>query len=290
MKKIFSIMAAAVIALTFASCNNQGGQGGATSFKITVDEVTFNSAHVAVVPADTTVTYYWDVFPAEAIAQMTDDSLANYVKEYLDYLVEYYKYFGYDVKLSDLLYKGADDYDFTGLDAETDYIAFALQMKEDGTPVGKATKKDFRTTKMEIVGHETIALTGVYDDEVAAQGWYQIMAFTADSSIYISLSPDPVSSLTQAITFDMLDLEWSYLRDYVAYEQYELVDANYTASLNGDILTATGKLVASNAIEYTFTAVCEPYVEEEGAPAKAPKKGIAPAYKLSSKALKGLKK
>lgn len=292
MKKIFSVMmAAALVAFSMTSCKkdkNEPEQGGETAaFKIEVSNITATGATVAVTPADTTITYYWDIVDAATAAKFADDAaVAAYYKEYFDYVIQMYQYYyGQTLTYADLLLKGANSYTYESLEANTEYVVIAIALDENVAAKGASVKKSFKTPDIEIVGHETLVMTGVYDDEIAEEGWYQIMAYSTDSTRYISLSPDPVESLTQAISFDDLDLDWSYI--YVGTTKYSLIDANYTASLEGDVLTATGTLVAENGIEYQFTATCVPYVaaEEEAAPAKK-----VAAKKLIKKAPKAFRK
>ena len=245
------------------------------TFEIAASDITFSGATISVTPSNNEATYYWNVFEAAEIAQMSDADLCTNIKDNIEYTIEYYAYFGYDVTFEDFLSKGPDAYEYDDLNPNTEYTVVAVAMGTLGTTNGAVAKYNFSTPEVEVLAQETVEFTGVYDDEVAEEGWYQIMAYNADSTLYISLSPDPVESLTQAITFEDLDADWSYI--YVGENKLALADAAYTAELNGDTLTATGKFLAMNGTEYTFTAVCEPYVaaEYDYAPAKLAKKAQA---------------
>jgi hypothetical protein len=75
MKKFFSIVAAAVIALSFASCNPNEGGVQSKSLKIVVSDVTFSTANVAITPVDEDAYYYFAYGEAENLKGKNVDSL-----------------------------------------------------------------------------------------------------------------------------------------------------------------------------------------------------------------------
>ena len=239
-----------------------------TMFKITVSNIEATTADLSVVPADENVWYGLGIYTAADVAKYTADSIVAYeVAEIAGYVAQGY---GLDVLAEyGYAFKGKLETPLSELPANTELTVIVYRLIEQaGTVVlGDVAYKTFKTKELTASGSETLTLAGVYDDEVAEEGWYQIMAYSEDEKYYLSLSPDPVTSLTQDIKFSDLDLEWSYL--YVDETKYSLADAAYKVTMNGETMTATGKIVASNGIEYLFTAVCEPYVEaNEAAPAK----------------------
>lgn len=282
MKKLFYLFAVVAVVASLASCNKKD-EPALASFNIVVSDVDGTSANVKVTPSDPNGYYLFGIYDAATLteykAQDIVDALKNEVGMYIIYgiitfedLVDY----GY-------VYKGEGEGKVEGLDPETEYAAIALYLDTTFHAVGDWSYKTFKTGKVEIVDHKDLVMTGEYDDEIAKEGWYQIMAYNADSSLYISLSPDPVDSLTQHITLADLDAEWSYL---VANGEtkYSLIAADYTAALNGDVLTVTGKIAAANGVEYNLTATCAPKASDEGA--TAPAKKLAPKNAIVRKAFK----
>ncbi len=149
MKKFFAIVAVALVAFGFASCN--GNNPSANAFKITVSDITATGATIEVVPADTAATYYWDILEASEAAKMDDEAVGTYLKELLEEAVEYYTYYGYDVVFEDFLVKGKDSYDYTKLTAETEYTVVAIALDKDGKSSGAASRQNFKTLAEEVV-------------------------------------------------------------------------------------------------------------------------------------------
>ena len=276
MKKIFAIVAAALVAFSFTSCQKENT--GSNFFKITVSNIEATTADLSVVPADENAWYNVGIYYAEDVVKYTADTIAaELVAEIASYVEAGY---GLDVLAQyNSVFKGKLETSLSELPANTELTVIAYRLVEQGGTVvlGDVSYKNFKTKELAIAGKETLTLAGVYDDEVAEEGWYQIMAYSEDEKYFLSLSPDPVESLTQDIKYADLDLEWSYL--YVGDDKYSLTDAAYKVTMNGETMTATGKLVASNGIEYQFTAVCEPYVDEEA---------VAPAKVRAAKTVAGL--
>lgn len=279
MKKIFSILAAAVIALGFASCNKNEVES--KDFKIVVDSITATSAFIKVTPADTTQLYYWTVFGADDIAKYPEDSIVAFVNAELEYLQSWYQAFGYDVKLTDLLEKGESEYSFTGLNPETDFVVCALKFNEKGEAFGESTKKSFRTLKLEVSKSETITLEGLYYDALA-EGYYELEAESADGTYYIYISPD-VESLDEDITMANIS-DPDYLYFVVGEEEVGIVSLDLKANVANDILTLAGKWVATNGVEYAVTITAEEgeYADLEAPAKKAPARKNAPSHKEKS--------
>ena len=144
MKKFFAIMAAALVAFSFASCKG-GNEPENEAYKIEISNITAKGATIAVTPADSAATYYWDLIEAAEAAKMTDEQVGAYLKEYLEEAVEYYKQYGYDATLADFLITGADSYDYTKLEPNTEYTVVAIALDANGASSGKAARKNFKT-------------------------------------------------------------------------------------------------------------------------------------------------
>ena len=161
MKKI--LMITAVLALAFTACKPKPGPEPEptpveTTFQITVSDITASEASVAVTPSVDTVFYYFDIISATYASQFASmEALADTMVAYLVEEVEYYAangygQYGYPTTLEEVCSKGADDYDFEGLDASTDYIAFAFVVdvkNQDAT--GKVATKNFTTQDVQQV-------------------------------------------------------------------------------------------------------------------------------------------
>lgn len=144
MKKFFAIMAAALVAFSFASCKG-GNEPENEAYKIEISNITAKGATIAVTPADSAATYFWDLIEAAEAAKMTDEQVGAYLKEYLEEAVEYYKQYGYDATLADFLITGANSYDYTKLEPNTEYTVVAMALDANGASSGKAARKNFKT-------------------------------------------------------------------------------------------------------------------------------------------------
>jgi hypothetical protein len=107
---------------------------------------------------------------------MSDDSLAAYIKAYMDEIIEYYK--GYvDYTYADFLEKGTSSYDYSKLTPNTLYTVVAIAMDDKAVASGAATRKNFQTKE-------------VHEDPVPADMTFQ---FAVDSitfnSAYVAVTP-----------------------------------------------------------------------------------------------------
>jgi hypothetical protein len=136
MKKFFSIVAAAVIALSFASCNPNEGGVQSKSLKITVSEVAFSTAYIKAVPADEKAYYYFSYAPTEFIKNYTVDTIvANLNAKYAAYLNQGY---GLDVFVQGgLLFQGETSGQLTKLTPATNYAVFGCVLEVEEGEDGK---------------------------------------------------------------------------------------------------------------------------------------------------------
>lgn len=156
MKKLFKLMLAVVVLFSATSCDllggifggegnggeNNGGNGGAvsTSFSINVSNITATSATVMVTPSNQE-TYYFDVLEQASVNNY--DNLADFAVAYIDYLKEYSANYGYTI--ADILSSGNDQYTFSGLNASTNYYAFAVGVDANGTVTSDVAIESFTT-------------------------------------------------------------------------------------------------------------------------------------------------
>lgn len=262
MKKIFSIVVfAAAFAFAFTSCKKTEPEVPA-DFKITVDSLTMTSAFISVEPLDTSIGYYWSVYKASDFANLANDSIATLIKNNLDFTIMFAEYFGFELTYDSLLSKGPSSYKFEGFAVNTEYIVFAVKVDSEGKcDFEVSSQKSFKTPDVVLKGQENLVIEGgEFVNAVEDEGWYQISGYNAKGDYYLSLSPDPVESLNDAVTMDNLDGDYSYLVNIFGsgkndYELFSIVKADLQGSFDkaSGVLTVTGKFVAENGIEYNLT-------------------------------------
>ena len=267
MKKIFAFMAVAVLAFSFASCNKKDDPAK-VSFEISVSEITATGATVAVVASDTTTTYYWDVFTAEAAAELkTKEDVAASFKEVFDYYIENYP--TYFSSYADFVVKGEDGYAYSSLSANTEYVVLCVALDENCAAASEVTRKEFKTEDVVKTGEETITLTdGELSDHTADYGWWQLMIADADTTVYLSISPLEATELEGTWTTADMDADYTFI--YVAEddENYEFTSFDATTVVDDGIFTLTGKGLALNGIEYTLNLSAPVEELASGAPLK----------------------
>ena len=250
------------------------------TFQIAASDITFSGATVSVTPSNTTATYYWNVFGTEEIAGMSDADLCAGIKENIDYMIELYGYYGYDLTYEDFLSQGADSYDYDDLEPNTAYTVVAVAMGTLGTTNGAVAKYNFSTPELVPESEETLPF---HDAQIVdyrdLDGSFMIVAAPADSSMIVALNP--ISNEFEG-TFTMEDMDAGYcaLYDYVNEQKYAMADVEFTGVLSEGVYTYTGWFLAMNAVKYNF--VFNVTAEEAAkVAAKAAKK--APAAKLPKK-------
>lgn len=130
------------------SINGGGGDKPSGDYKpisISVSNITASTATVACEPGTETALYYYDV------ADKAEwDSYSN-KGEYLAELIQLYKdlYEMFEIELDfelDLATIGPDSYDIESLDAESDYVVFAVYCDAEGKPLSEFYTKEFTTS------------------------------------------------------------------------------------------------------------------------------------------------
>ena len=248
------------------------------TFEIAVEDITFSGASISVTPSNTTATYYWNVFGTEEIASMSDADLCAAIKENIDYMIELYGYYGYDLSYEDFLSQGQDAYAYDDLEANTAYTVIAVAMGTLGTTNGAVAKYNFSTPELVAESEETLEF---HDAQIVdyrdLDGSFMIVAAPADTSILVTLNPIS-DEFAGSFTMEDMDADYCALYDYVNEEKYAIADAEFTGVLSEGVYTYTGWFLAYNAVKYNFefTAVVDAD-EAATAPAHAVKK--APAKK-----------
>lgn len=245
------------------------------TFEIAVSDITFNSAYVSVVPSSNEHTYFWNIFESEVIADMNDADLCAAVKANIENTIEYYGYFGYDYTFEDFLSKGSDAYDFNDLEPQKAYTVIAVAMGSLGTTNGAVAKYNFETA--ELVAESTVDITienAKMTDACDAYGWWQMQAINADSTFYLTVSPEEAATVEGSYTIDDMDADYTYvLLD--KEDQYKFATLDVEVAVDGENFTLTGTGLALNAVEYHFNISGSVVVgQASDAPAK-----VAPAKK-----------
>ena len=239
------------------------------TFEIAVSDITFSSAAVAVTPSNTTATYYWNIYETAEIASMSDAELCAAIKENIEYTIEYYAYFGYDVSFEDFLSKGQDAYEYDDLDANTAYTVIAVAMGTLGTTNGAVAKYNFQTSELVPESEETLDFhDATITDYRDLDGSFMIIAAPADSSVLVALNPFS-EEFEGSFTIADLDKDYSTFIDYAEEKQYSIADAEFTGVQTDNVVTYAGWFLATNAVKYNFTFnVALEDTEAAGAPAK----------------------
>ena len=255
------------------------------TFNIAVDSITFSGAYIAVTPSNNEATYYWSIYKSEDIAGLSDAQLCAGFKNEIEQTIEYYGYFGYDLTIEDFLSKGPDAYKYNSLDANTAYTAVAVAMGSLGTCAGAVAKYNFETPELVAESTEDITIENAkMADACDAYGWWQMMAINADSTFYLTVSPEEAATVEGSYTIDDMDADYTYvLLD--KEDQYKFAKLDVEVAVDGENFTFTGTGIAMNAVEYHFniSGIVE-VSQASAAPARAAMK--APA----AKSLKAIKK
>ena len=259
------------------------------TFEIAVNDITFSSASVQVIPSNSEATYYWSVYPTEAIQGMGDADLCAAIKENIEYTIEYSGYYGYDLSFSDFLSQGTDSYEYTGLDANTAYTVIAVAMGTLGTTNGAVAKYNFQTAEIVAKSSEDITLTNArMIDACEAHGWWQMVAANADTTTYLTISPNEAAAVGGTYSIDDMDADYTYIV-LDKQNQYKFATLDVEVAVNGETFTLTGTGIAMNEVQYNFniTGNVSLYQASGVAPAKVAPAKVAPAKKEAKLCKKG---
>ena len=291
MKKFFAFVAAALVAFSFTACN--GNSAESKAFKIEVSNISGTKASVAVTPVDAEAAYYWNVVEAEALVGLNNDSIYLSIKENMDAYIEMYAYYGYDLTYADFLDKGASNYDFTGLNPETDYVVIAFKADEaTGMGFGGVARKEFKTGVVEQsnltfdvqVGESSIAISPSNEE---------------DSWDYYLLTAEDFATEWNSDKDELAAAYFDYYGDYYAGPgEYELgfqdiVDAFEQAGDYVLLLWGVDGVINTEIFKFEFN-IPDTFVpasgEEGGEELAAPKKLGAKKLANELKAVRTIKK
>lgn len=131
------------------------------AYTIVVDSITAGGAHIAVTPASTSP-YYWDVIDKETYdaiiagegAEEGIADMCDYTNYYIAYMISYYAAIGWDLTLEDFLYDYADEYTYSSLLPNTEYVVYAISVDPETGDCGADLVTTTFTTIDGVVGEE----------------------------------------------------------------------------------------------------------------------------------------
>ena len=257
---------------------------GDFSITFSVTDVTAVSAHVAVIPSDTSV-FYFTSYVSKAGLEEYEMTLEEYAADDMDY----YPSAGYS--FDDLASKGTMAADVTGLLPQQEYYVYAFQFNEDFEIIGKVFYTTFTTPAVEV--KQTVAL-----DLTDAEYYWDFDDTYGDGTLYL-YGVDEAKNLevsffflseTQNGTFTAENLyepyaAWGFTLNSVTDisseegESSQFVDAEVTGALNADgTYTFGGYAVSAEGVKYTFeNVVAAEYEEDEDDYEFAPKRAAKQA-------------
>ena len=269
MKKVFAILAVALVALSFASCKGKKDPVK-EAFKIDVTDVTSTGATITITPADTVNYYYWTLVSTEYIVEYGAETLAELLME--EEITEYESTFE-SLLEEGYIVRGKDVYTYTSLDPEMELSVIAFHVDKDLNVSSEVGTKDFKTSKFELKGRETLNITAAEFVDYTAYGVLQILGLDEAKEVEFALTFD-ATELDG--TFTEADLWAEYSGVYVGDDIFSIVTASVTTqSVSGGArLKANGKFAASNGVEYSFSMEAEPSAEDYAPARKAPAKRL----------------
>ena len=254
MRKIFSIFAAAIIALSFASCEK--ADPGIKFFRMKVTNITDTSAVLSINPADTSAYYCADFQRAAVIDQYNLDSILVWDQQYMqDYIDDGYTF---EQFANEYLWKGATGPDtLTWLSPNTEYIFWAYEVRYENEKVtlGHIAVKRFTTKTIPVVKTVDLGTLEIgYLEDYSQYGAYLICSWNEAETTEIVLG---IYDEDFKGSYDFSDIEPGV--SHVITEEEGgtyLADAKFTTTFNESEKTgkATGWVVGENGIKYKFTA------------------------------------
>ncbi len=280
MKKIFSIVAAALVAFSFVSCNNE--QTGSSFFKLTVSNIEATTVDVEVVPADTTAYYGATLFYGDDFAKYGADTLAADYAAQLATLAQ--KYGASALIQRGYILQGKLSSPAEGLSPKTEYalIAFQLNVNGDVVTLGKEISyKTFKTKDIEIKGEVDLGVLqgGGFEDYRSEDGSY--IAYATDMATYdvtFNIYDDDFSGDYTEADLETSEYSFIWTKDMNVADPLLIVKAELkNVPGNGNNANLSGWAIATDGIKYKFS-FDYPTVEAAAAPKKAAaKKELKPA-------------
>ena len=272
MKKIFSILAAAVIALSFVSCEKE--DAGAKFFKLKITATTDSTVTLSVNPADTTVYYGLILYPEYYIKQFTLDTLLAWNFE--DIQDDYAN----GVSLDAMLGKGPYVIEDIPVPANTTFTFGAFEVLENNgeLSMGRTAFKIYTTKKIEVVDEVDLGAfeNGEAYDYRELMGFYAIDGWddAETAEVYLCIYEDK----NLKGTYNYVDIHPAYSAVWIDGKGVlGIADAKVTCTLKSDTIgKVTGWVVDEEGVKYKFSygyTIKEPTLVP--APARIAKKEFA---------------
>lgn len=231
--------------------------------EIAVSEITKSSANVAVTPSVDGATFYWNVFAASDVAGLSDAEIGALFVQSMDDIIEYYSQYGYDISYADLMSEGADSYNFSGLNASTNYVVLAAYMDANANLQSEVFKGEFRTLDPP-VAQDTILLSFAEPVVIEAYDEGDLYFVTAAENGYILQMDWYSNEIAGEFTQD--DLYVRYCGLYAIADgdttKIDFEDIALSIVENEDDYAITVTYLGSDLHCYIISAVCKKAVAE----------------------------
>ena len=206
------------------------------TFDIVIDNITATTAAYSVTPSDENAMFVFTYAEKAMIDTIADAQIAANMKANLDYYIDYYTQMGYTgLTYADFLYSGAQADEFDGLLPNTDYVAIAFVMDENGALVGQSTRVAFRTEDLVLSG-DTTTYTFIdlaWNDKTATYGWWEIHSPNEEDDPYISLSNGTSVDAPEG-TYDFADMDGQYCYLWIGEEKITFAAGTVVVTKNQD--------------------------------------------------------
>lgn len=256
MKKLFGLLIAAVMAFGMVACSSEkAGDSDVTSneFKISVFDVTATTASVAILPTDTTRTYFMVIDRAKNILKMDYDTYATTV----------------GTTSSSTLATGFFTASNLAFDANTEYAVCVFYVDRSGAHSKKPTIAYFKTKKVEPI--ETMKLKSTdaeYLDYTSTPSprnneyWWGIYAYNEDMTVNLILESQSGANSMPG-TYDLADIPASRISLKVGMMWTDpefLCDAHVTLTKkSNNKYHVSGYVVDRNMIRYNLDITAYPF-------------------------------
>lgn len=236
------------------------------TFEIVIDNITATTAAYSVTPSDDNAMFVFTYGEKAMIDTITDAQLAANMKANLDYYIAYYTQQGYTgLTYADFLYSGAQADEFDGLLPNTDYVAIAFEMDENGNLVGQATRVVFHTEELVLSG-DTIRYEFTdlkWTDNTATAGWWEINSPNEEDDPYISLSNGTSVDAPEG-TYDYADMDGQYSYLYIGEDKITFAAGTVVVTKNEDgSYHVYAELADGNGDVYVLTLDSKPFVPSD---------------------------
>lgn len=235
------------------------------TFEIVIDNITATTAAYSVTPSDDDAMFVFTYAEKAFVDTVSDAQLAANVKANLDYQIAYYAQYGYDLTYADFLYSGAQADEFDGMLPNTDYVAIAFVMDENGDLVGQATRVVFHTEDLVLSGDTiTYSFTNLkWTDNTATYGWWEIVSPNEDDDPYIGLSNGTSVDAPEG-TYDYVDMDGQYCYLWIGEDKITFAAGTVVVSKNEDgSYHVYAELADGNGDVYVLTLDSKPFVPSD---------------------------